>query len=225
MNLDPTLSYGCGHRDGEEGKPIRGSSPEYEDGHRAGRKTTPRGALEIRIEDLKEEIEYGFSDNGERDELFRAEQKLADMDRDDLNDGKLSLERLDNFESEQRCVHRHIIKTAKEIAAFRCEDIPEQFSFDSYERETAEGWAIKEWPKGTRLISVSFVVYYNGGGDHRTVRFPETYLDIDWKPLEQALLDAERAKKAEEQARASAEHEARERAQFERLQAKFGDVK
>jgi hypothetical protein len=34
---DPTLSYCHGHEDGEAGRPIRGSSSEYEDGYLAGR--------------------------------------------------------------------------------------------------------------------------------------------------------------------------------------------
>jgi hypothetical protein len=34
--LDPTLSYGVGWQDGREGRPLRGSSPEYEDGYCAG---------------------------------------------------------------------------------------------------------------------------------------------------------------------------------------------
>jgi hypothetical protein len=37
-SLDPTLSYSSGYRDGRDGRPIRGSSPEYEDGYLAGLK-------------------------------------------------------------------------------------------------------------------------------------------------------------------------------------------
>lgn len=35
-NLDPTLSYGCGWQHAQRGIMPRGSSPEYEDGYKAG---------------------------------------------------------------------------------------------------------------------------------------------------------------------------------------------
>jgi hypothetical protein len=34
--LDPTLGYGVGWQDAKAGRPIRGSSPEYEDGYLSG---------------------------------------------------------------------------------------------------------------------------------------------------------------------------------------------
>lgn len=36
--LDPTLSYSHGWQDARDGRPIRGNSPEYEDGYLAGLK-------------------------------------------------------------------------------------------------------------------------------------------------------------------------------------------
>jgi hypothetical protein len=36
--LDPTIGYGAAWQDGHEGRPIRGSSPEYEDGYLSGQK-------------------------------------------------------------------------------------------------------------------------------------------------------------------------------------------
>jgi hypothetical protein len=36
--LDPTIGYGAAWQDGRDGRPIRGSSPEYEDGYLAGLK-------------------------------------------------------------------------------------------------------------------------------------------------------------------------------------------
>lgn len=38
LSLDPTLGYSSGYRDGKFANPIRGSSPEYEDGYLAGLK-------------------------------------------------------------------------------------------------------------------------------------------------------------------------------------------
>lgn len=36
--LDPTIGYGAAWQDGRDGRPIRGNSPEYEDGYLAGLK-------------------------------------------------------------------------------------------------------------------------------------------------------------------------------------------
>lgn len=36
--LDPTIGYGAAWQDGRDGLPIRGSSPEYQDGYLAGMK-------------------------------------------------------------------------------------------------------------------------------------------------------------------------------------------
>lgn len=182
--------------------------------------------LKAEIAELEEQRGWGTLTAEQEASLSHLRVFLHEAELDAEREGiPLTINRIDQMESEKRCIENAISTLACEIAEFRGDPIREGYSFDTYERYSADGWAIKEWPVGTRIISASFTRWYSGDCDTHTVRFPETYLEEDWKPSEQAMLDAKKAKAEQDLRERSASREAAERAELARLQAKYGDQK
>jgi hypothetical protein len=139
----------------------------------------------------------------------------------------MSMARLDEYEAEQHNIHAALGKLGREIATIRGDD-SRSWEFHSYERTTADGWAIKDYPKGTRLIKVTYRIPQRYEPDYVSIMFPESYLDTDWHAIETEKVSAARTEAAEQkriatEAAATAREE-RQRAEYARLKTLYGDA-
>ncbi len=182
---------------------------------------------QARVAELTEAMTWGLSDD-EKSELEQAQQDLSDIAHEEARAGRdgerphgLSLERLEEYESERRCIRRALAAFGLEVAAFRGEAI--NGFFESYERD-AMARSPNDWPTGTRLIGLTYRIPQRYEPGYTTVLFPESYLDCDWKPLEQKRLDALRIIEQEIAEKARQRREAADRAKLAELLEKFPDA-
>jgi hypothetical protein len=185
----------------------------------------PMGRLRHDIAEIEDDIEYGIASEKDMLRLQDKKQELLEMTLDAERPSGLSTERLDMFESEQRCINRELTALGLEIAEARGEPL-QNASLDSYERTTADDWAYREYPMGTRLLVLYYrIAHQRYEPEYRTIVFPESYLGEDWKPIEAAALEAKQTEVAAQAAAAERDREARERAQLAALKAKYGEAK
>ncbi|MDW9531922.1 hypothetical protein RWE87_13525 [Sinorhizobium meliloti] len=141
---------------------------------------------------------------------------------------------IDHAEQAIRTVKATLRDMAHEIASMRDgKPLGKQWGFNHYTRRNYTGTYSDEqeggatYPDGTPVVIVTLHWSYNGGGDYMYVMFPQSYLGQDWRPIEQARIDAQRRDEEEqeriEEMKRAGEIEAAERATFERLKAKFED--
>lgn len=189
-------------------------------------------ADEIRAEiaSIHEEIGWGMKDDEHR--LPELEEELACLELDieiaeteaglDAAAGStLSIDRLNRFEAEKRAINRHLDNFGRRIAEARGEPLPSDAFLHSHERNIADKWAYRDWPTGTRLLTLTYQIPQRYEPGYQTITFPESYLDTDWRPAEQARDEAAQAKAAAEKAEEQRKREERERAELDRLKAKY----
>lgn len=159
----------------------------------------------------------------EQEELNRLKRELYEIELVEQCPATLTIARLDRFEAERTSIRSQLRDLAIEIATFRGEKIPDSAQFESYERTEADDWAIKGYPKGTPMIRVTLRIPMRYEPDYVSVLFPESYLEEDWKPIEQAKLDAAKAKEVAEVRERARVREDLRRAEYERLRKIYGD--
>ena len=110
------------------------------------------------------------------------------------------------------------------------DELGPQYGFDGYSRENYAGsnYSGQEGPDwGTPTPIISLRYYWPRAQDVIYVTMPQGWLESDWRSLEQARLDEERAlQNAEEKAeleRRAVQKVERDRRDFERLKRKFGE--
>jgi hypothetical protein len=189
------------------------------------------------IQEITDLEAYDYRSPEEDGELHKMKLRLAELQREqserdrdarrrDLwNGNELPLARLMVNESEQRCIAQALSTIGKEVYELRAGGpMQRQYSYDGYERDTvADFESYLDWPEGTPVIRIRYYWSHNGGGESQTVVFPETYLDTDWRPIEEALNVTRAAKKEAARAAENERNAARDRETYERLKSQFGD--
>lgn len=143
----------------------------------------------------------------------------------------LLLSDIDNAENAVKTIRVKLQAIGRELYKMReGERLEPHYHFQSYSRLNFSGpeYSSEEgpdWGVGTPIFSLCYLWSYNCGGDVCYVTFPQSWLEQDWRALEQSRLDKDRAGKAERD-RIEADERARnveaaERRTFERLKAKF----
>jgi hypothetical protein len=168
-----------------------------------------------RIEELTEWESLSMLEDHEVEELVQLRRDLYEAELDSRSPG-FDIERIDQFESDQRML-------GKEIAAARGVKLSVDARFHNYERDIADDWAFVGFPKGTRIISITYRIPRRYEPEYITIRFPESYLEAgsDWRDAEAAIREETVAKATAERKRHEREHEEQERAQLARLQEKY----
>lgn len=174
------------------------------------------------IADLAQWEDIGDLDEAETERLADLRQELHMTELCEKREAvPMSTTRLDEYEAEQQSIHNALGKLGREIATMRGE-VTNIWEFHSYERTAADGWAITDYPKGTRLIKINYRIPQRYEPDYVTIMFPESYLDGDWQAEEQARVNEKVEQAAQKRAVEQADREARDREQYDRLHKRFG---
>jgi len=142
----------------------------------------------------------------------------------------LTLDQIREAEQATEQVEDKLNKMARKIYSMReQQSLSSQYGFEryrlfDYHSPYHEGEEGPDWGVGTPVVSVYF--YWSRVEDSITVTFPQSYLGIDWHPIEEQRLKQITEIKLEEQAREKyardKAQEERDRKEFERLRKKFG---
>ncbi len=183
-------------------------------------------AIRAEITELKEDIEWGFVTDPKKllaaeASLREAERRLARAEYAATIPAGISLERLNSVEAEQRHIRGELGRIAVEIGSIRGTINSTGWSYHSYERYEPDGMT-EEYIYVTLTQSARYEPNY------QTISFPASYLDADWRTIENEKVAAEKAEAAE-QKRVAAEaamiaREERQRAEYARLKNLYGDA-
>jgi hypothetical protein len=141
----------------------------------------------------------------------------------------LTLQDIDNAEHAVKRVRVELQAIGRELHKMRTgRELGPEYGFDSYSRQNYcgsnyVGQEGPDWGEGTPIFSLCY--YWSRAEDTAYVTIPLGWLEQDWRALEQARLDEERRTETERKrvaaAQAARDREAADRAEFERLKAKF----
>lgn len=142
----------------------------------------------------------------------------------------ITLKDIDAAEGATRNIRRVLDGIGREIHKMReGEELGSQYGFNGYVRAPFSGQHYSgqegpDWDVGTPIFSLSY--YWPRAEADVCVTFPQSWLELDWRALEQSRLDEER-RVTEEQLRADTEQAERqqeisERQEYERLKVKYG---
>lgn len=143
----------------------------------------------------------------------------------------ITVEFIDATKAATSRIRNHLATLGREIHLMRTgKKIGDGFGFNSYRLTEWDGKQYAgieddhpDFEIGEPIICTDF--YHSRWGEEINVTFPQSYLTADWRPIEQARIDAEkdRLQKLAERDKAVAKHaaEVADQREYERLKAKF----
>ncbi len=141
----------------------------------------------------------------------------------------ITLADIDSAENAVQTVRKRLDAIGRELYKMREGlEIGSGYGFDRYYRTKFGGQHYlhqegPDWGVGTPIFSLTY--YWGRGEDTISVTFPQSWLESDWRALEQDRLNKESAARSEleeiEAKQRAAEQEESDRSTFERLKEKF----
>lgn len=177
-------------------------------------------SLERELAVLESELAFEGKNEQLETDIRCVKQRLLEENYFSRVQPGLSVDRLHKLEAETRHVEIEIENMARAIAAIRGVKIPSQYVFERY-YQTTYGVPVTS-------ITAQFTWSTQSGDEHFHISFPVSYLDEPgYKTIETDMAEDERLKKAAvlETIRIEKERDklAKDRQEFERLKAVFGE--